>query len=194
MALAPVDAAIFLDRDGLLNELVYYPDSREWESPRTPGDLRLRPGTVELVGGLREDGWPLFLVSNQPSAAKGKTGLRDLQAVHEVLMARLASPVFTEVFYCHHHPDAVVMELRGPCACRKPSPFFLQQASARYHLDLHRCWMIGDQDTDVICGRAAGCQTLLVPNPNSANKRGKADPDHTCDDLAQVLRFFRHQS
>lgn len=188
--MAPAEAAIFLDRDGLLNELVFYPDTGEWESPRTPADLKLRPGAIDLVGGLRLAGWPIFLVSNQPSAAKGKTGLEDLQAVHEALMAALTPTTFTEVFYCHHHPDAVIPELRGPCPCRKPSPYFLKQAAAQYGLNLGACWMVGDQDGDVACGQAAGCQTLLVPNPASAGKRGREVPDRICDDLVQVLHFF----
>lgn len=188
--MAPAEGALFLDRDGLLNELVFYPDTAEWESPRTPGDLVLRPGAAEWVRSLIEAGWRLFLVSNQPSAAKGKTGLRDLQAVHEALMAGLAPAVFVEVFYCYHHPEAVVPELRGPCVCRKPSPHFLQRAAASHGLDLGSSWMIGDQDTDIACGRAAGCRTILVPNPASAPKRGREVPDQICDDLAQVLHLF----
>lgn len=105
-------------------------------------------------------------------------------------MAALEPTKFTEVFYCHHHPEAVVPELRGPCSCRKPSPYFLQLAEARYGLDLRRCWMIGDQGTDMACGQAAGCQTILVPNPASGTKRGREVPNRICDDLAQVLHLF----
>ena len=102
----------------------------------------------------------------------------------------LAENAFRQAFYCHHHPQAVVLDLKGPCSCRKPSPFFLQQAAAAHGLDLGRCWMVGDQDMDIACGRAAGCRTVLVPNPDSAAKRGQERPDHICDDLAQVLRLI----
>ena len=179
--------AVFLDRDGLLNELVFYADTREWESPRVAGDLALRPGARAFVAGLKGLDLPLFLVSNQPSAAKGKTTLEDLDAVHRALQAALPADAFRQAFYCHHHPEAVVAELKGPCACRKPSPYFLQQAAMAHGLDLGRCWMVGDQDMDIACGRAGGCRTLLVPNPDSAAKRGRETPDHICDDLAQAL-------
>jgi D-glycero-D-manno-heptose 1,7-bisphosphate phosphatase len=183
-------SAIFLDRDGLLNELVFYADTGEWESPRVVADLRLRPGAVEFVAGLKALGLPLFLVSNQPSAAKGKTSLEDLGRVHERLVLGLPAGAFREAFYCHHHPEAVVPELRGPCPCRKPSPHFLRTAADQHDLDLARCWMVGDQDMDIACGRAAGCRTLLVPNPDSATKRGRETPDQVCDDLAQALRLI----
>lgn len=179
--------ALFLDRDGLLNELVFYADTGEWESPRGAEDLALRPGARAFVVGLMELGRPLFLVSNQPSAAKGKTTLARLDEVHAALLAALPEGAFSDAFYCHHHPEAVVPSLKGPCVCRKPSPFFLQEAAMAHRLDLGRCWMVGDQDMDIACGRAAGCRTLLVPNPDSAAKRGRETPDHICDDLAQAL-------
>lgn len=191
--MGPADA-VFLDRDGLLNELVPYADTGEWESPRGPEDLALRPGARAFVQGLLNLGLPLFLVSNQPSAAKGKTTLGRLEEVHEALLAALPDGAFRQAFYCHHHPDAVVPELKGPCACRKPSPFFLRQAAAAQGLDLSRCWMVGDQDMDIACGRAAGCRTLLVPNPDSAAKRGKETPGHICDDLAQALLLISRKA
>lgn len=184
--MGPADA-VFLDRDGLLNELVRYADTGEWESPRAAEDLALRPGARAFVSGLMALGVPLFLVSNQPSAAKGKTTLAGLDGVHEAILAALPGGAFRQAFYCRHHPDAVVPDLKGPCPCRKPSPFFLQQAAASHGLDLSRCWMVGDQDMDIACGRAAGCRTLLVPNPDSASKRGQETPGHICDDLAQAL-------
>jgi len=187
MVLAPAEAAIFLDRDGLLNELVLYQDSNERESPRSPEDLRLRPGAIDLVRGLHDAGWPLFLVSNQPSAAKGKTTLASLKAVHEAFLGTLLPSVFVEAFYCYHHPEAVVFELKGPCPCRKPNPYFLHLAAEIHGLDLSKSWMVGDQDIDIACGGAAGCRTILVPNPDSAAKRGQEVPDRICDDLQQVL-------
>src|ERR1035438_4969961 len=80
---------LFLDRDGILNELVFYPDTDEWESPRTPADLRLCPDLGVALPPFQEAGWDLFLVSNQPSYAKGKTSLQALQDVHEALVQGL---------------------------------------------------------------------------------------------------------
>ncbi|MEO0564004.1 MAG: histidinol-phosphatase, partial [Chloroflexota bacterium] len=81
----PSKRAIFLDRDGVLNELIYYPDFEEDESPRKPEDLRLLPGVPRALRALQSAGWALILVSNQPSYAKGKCSLEDLKAVHKRL-------------------------------------------------------------------------------------------------------------
>lgn len=193
MDLAPAEGgALFLDRDGTLNELVFYPSSGEWESPRTPSDLRMKPGAVEALAAFQASGWPLFLVSNQPSCAKGKTTMEALEAVHAALVAALArgGVSLQGAYYCHHHPDAVVPGLKGPCACRKPSPHFLREAARAHGLDLSRSWMIGDQAMDILSGKAAGCRTILIPYGPSEPKRGGVEPDRICDDLAQVMQII----
>ena len=181
--------ALFLDRDGLLNDLVFYEDTGEWESPRRPADLRLIPGAAKATAELRACGWPVFLVSNQPSFAKGKTSLEDLKAVHDALVAHLAEEgaVLDGAYYCFHHPQGRVAGYSGPCPCRKPSPFLLEAAAREHGLDLARSWMIGDQDTDVLCGRNAGCRTILIPCQGSLPKRGTQVPDCLCTNLADTL-------
>jgi D-glycero-D-manno-heptose 1,7-bisphosphate phosphatase len=72
---------------------------------------------------------------------------------------------------CLHHPDGVLAELSGPCACRKPAPGMLYDLAAELQLDLGTSWMVGDTDADVGAGRAAGCRTLLIEHPGSAHKR-----------------------
>src|ERR1043165_7062377 len=96
---------IFFDRDGILNGLIYYGDTDEWESPRGPQDFKIIPGVLEVLGALQQQGWRLFLISNQPSYAKGKTSLENLQAVHVELESMLttAGISFSGVYYCYHH-------------------------------------------------------------------------------------------
>ena len=180
--------AVFLDRDGVLCDLVYYASSGEYESPRVVGDLRVRAGAPPLLATLRGLGWRLFLVSNQPSHAKGKTTMDSLRTVHARLEAVLAEggARLDESFYCYHHPEAVVADLRGRCPCRKPSPHFLLEAARRWNLDLAASWMVGDQDVDIACGRAAGCRTMLIPDPASASKAGRERPDALCQNLGQI--------
>jgi D-glycero-D-manno-heptose 1,7-bisphosphate phosphatase len=177
--------AIFFDRDGVINRLVRYADTGEYESPRRVEDLVPTPGLGALLRPLQEAGAALFLVSNQPSHAKGKCSLDDLRAVHAALDAHLKAEGvrFAGYFYCYHHPDAVVPELKGPCQCRKPSPHFLLQALAEHGLDAASAWMIGDQDTDVACGLAAGVRTLQIQTIESTDKRGKAQPHLSSPDL-----------
>jgi D-glycero-D-manno-heptose 1,7-bisphosphate phosphatase len=181
--------AIFFDRDGVLNRLVFNPKTGAYESPHRPEELDPTPGLGALLRPLQEAGATLFLVSNQPSFAKGKCSLEDLQAVHASLDAhlKLEGVRFANYFYCYHHPDAVVPEFKGPCECRKPSPFFIMKALREHGLDAATAWMVGDQDTDVACGLAAGVRTLQIQTAESADKRGKTQPHLGSPDLATGL-------
>jgi histidinol-phosphate phosphatase family protein len=95
---------------------------------------------------------------------------------------------------CLHHPDGVVDELSGPCACRKPAPGMLLDAADAYGLDLGASWMLGDTDADVEAGQAAGCRTVLIEYPGSAHKRsGQTSPDLRAMDLADgVAQLLDH--
>lgn len=187
--------AVFLDRDGVVNDLVYYPSHREWESPRTLDDLKVRPEAGAQIRLLNESGWLVFLITNQPSYAKGKCSLEELQQVHARVLETLRKEgaEVTESYVCYHHPQAVVPQF-GACECRKPSPFFIRQAAAKYGIDLASAWMAGDQETDIQTGRAAGCRTALIKYEQSMNKRGSVTPDLICDDLADFVRKITNGS
>ena len=184
--------ALFLDRDGVLDELVFYSDTAAWEAPRRIADLKVMPQVAEPLRRAAAAGWRLFIVSNQPDYAKGKTTREELDEVHEELLRRLGVP-FDATFRCFHHPDALVESLRVTCECRKPGTLFLREAERGYGVDRSLSWMIGDQDTDVLCGRAAGCRVALVENAHSASKRGTAEADIVGANLeeciGQILRM-----
>lgn len=187
--------AIFFDRDGVLNDLVFNPATGAYEAPQRLGDLKPTPGLGALLKPLQAQGFAFFVVSNQPDAAKGKSTLAELDAIHAALEQHLRGEglEFREFFYCRHHPQGVVPGLSGPCECRKPSPFFVEQAIARHGLDRKRSWFIGDQDSDIQCGQAAGLRTLQLRLPQSAAKRGQARPDFSADDLVQGIGLLREQ-
>jgi D-glycero-D-manno-heptose 1,7-bisphosphate phosphatase len=157
--------AVFLDRDGVITANVFYADSGESEAPRGVDDLRILPGALEAMKKLQDAGYLLFLVSNQPNQAKRKASRAD----HDAIQARLAAALdeagvrMEAFFYCFHHPDGIEPSLSGPCDCRKPSPFFLNQAREAHGLDMVQSWMVGDRDSDIACGRAAGTRTLHIP-------------------------------
>jgi D-glycero-D-manno-heptose 1,7-bisphosphate phosphatase len=175
--------ALFLDRDGVLNELVYYQSSREWESPRSLADLRMIEGVSEPLHLLAAAGWLLFIVTNQPSYAKGKTSQEELLEVERTIEAAL--PI-TRGYVCFHHPDAVFEEWRVRCECRKPGAKSLRDAAVEFAVDLSGSWMVGDQDSDLKAGRAAGCKVALIEHPGSAHKRGTVTPDVVVRDLAEL--------
>lgn len=183
--------AAFLDRDGVLNALVPDPVSGREESPLRFEDVRLLPGAAAAARRLAEAGFALVGVSNQPAAAKGTISLEQLLEVQERVLELLAAEGvrFDGFRLCLHHPEGVVAELSGPCDCRKPAPGMLLDAAAELDLDLAPSWMIGDTDTDVAAGRAAGCRTVLIEHPGSAHKRqGAGEEDLRAADLPQAVR------
>ena len=184
-----MNRALFLDRDGVINELVFYPSPGEWEGPRSVGDLRMRAGAADALKDAGRAGWLLFLITNQPSYAKGKCSLEDLQQVHDRVLQELkrSGVSITDSYVCYHHP-ASKLEGYGACQCRKPSPYFIRGAARKYSVDLGRSWMVGDQDSDVVTGINAGCRTALLNYEHSSGKRGGAQPDLICDDLADLVR------
>jgi D-glycero-D-manno-heptose 1,7-bisphosphate phosphatase len=195
---SPGRPAAFLDRDGVLNEAVPDPVSGALESPLAVEDVRLLPGAAMACRDLAQAGYALACVSNQPAAAKGKTTLERLQAVHERVVELLEEEgVELEVsLLCPHHPEGVVPELSGPCDCRKPAPGMLLEAAGVLAIDLGASWMLGDTDADIEAGRAAGCRTVLIGHPGSAHKRtGRASPDLLAVDLADgVAQLLDHDA
>jgi D-glycero-D-manno-heptose 1,7-bisphosphate phosphatase len=180
-------AGVFLDRDGVLNELVPDPASGVPESPLSVADVRLAAGAAAAAARLRALGFALVCVSNQPAAAKGKVSVDQLLSVHHRVLELLAEQGVTLAasYLCMHHEHGVVPELSGPCDCRKPAPGMLLDGARDLALDPGVSWMVGDTDADVAAGEAAGCMTLLIRNSGSAHKRLQAvAPDLLADSLA----------
>jgi len=177
-----LNRAVLLDRDGVLNALVWYADTEAHESPRSPKDVYVFTRVPMALRRLHEAGWLLLIVSNQPNLAKGKSTQQQLDAVHAEVLSQLSAAGCTVdgAYYCFHHPD-----FGAPCPCRKPQPGLLLQAAADHDLDLAQCWLVGDTDADIAAGHAAGCRTAALQEPRSAWRRGQVAADATCADLAQ---------
>lgn len=182
--------AAFLDRDGVINQNVFNPATEEYEAPLTAADFALIPGVREALRRLQGAGFLLFLVSNQPNYAKGKSSLAELNTIDAKLQRELAAMrvKFAAVYYCLHHPEGDVAGYSGPCVCRKPSPYFLLKAIREFALDMAQSWMVGDRATDILCGRDAGVRTILI----DANGAGCCEvvPDRVEADLAAAAEYI----
>jgi D-glycero-D-manno-heptose 1,7-bisphosphate phosphatase len=190
-------AAAFVDRDGVVNDLVPDPVSGLPESPLHPSDVELMPGAADALRRLAAAGWLLVGVSNQPGAAKGFVPVSELEAVQARVVALLAAEGarFDAFKMCLHHPEGVVPELTGDCDCRKPAPGMLLDAARELGIDLRASWMIGDTDGDVLAGTAAGCQTVLVRARGSLHKRaGNGRPDAVVPDLPAATEVLLHST
>jgi D-glycero-D-manno-heptose 1,7-bisphosphate phosphatase len=148
--------AIFLDRDGVIIDDVHHLSA--------PSQVQIIPGSAEAIAALNRAGWPVVVVTNQSGVARGLFTLDVLHAVHRRISEQLLGKGarVEAYFFCPHHPAAEVAEYRLECSCRKPRPGMLVRAARELGLDLAGSWMIGDRDTDLQAGAAAGTRTILV--------------------------------
>lgn len=182
---------MFLDRDGVLNDLVVDQVSGEGESPLTFEDVSLMPDASVGAACLSRAGFMLVCVSNQPAAAKGQVSVEQLLAVNARVVSLLEREgvSFAAWCLCLHHPLGVPSRLTRSCSCRKPAPGMLLGAAIALGIDLARSWMVGDTDADIAAGREAGCKTLLIRHPGSVHKRTQGvDPDIVAGSLVDGVR------
>jgi len=184
--------AVFLDRDGVINPPVYNPKTGEYESPHYTEDYSVYPMVLKALKMLNDNNYRLFVVSNQPSFAKGKIPLENLQAIERVLSDYLQENniIVDKYYYCYHHPDGVVAEYSGPCKCRKPGTLFLEDAIDRFDLNAEACWFVGDRDTDIECGKAMGMRTVQIKNKHAGDKAGKENPDKHAQDVYEAAVYI----
>jgi D-glycero-D-manno-heptose 1,7-bisphosphate phosphatase len=156
--------AVFLDRDGIINELIYHREQGIIDSPFTVEQFKLLSGVDEVIKKLREGGYMIVLISNQPGVAKGNMTKETFEEITEKMRVKLAEGggYLDGEYYCFHHPEAKIERLKANCECRKPKPGLLFQAANDMAIDLSRSWMIGDGLTDVQAGKGAGCRTILM--------------------------------
>jgi D-glycero-D-manno-heptose 1,7-bisphosphate phosphatase len=148
--------AVFLDRDGTINEEVGYLKHFD--------DLRLFPFTAKAVGMIREAGMKAVVVSNQSGVARGFFDEDFVTALHERINAILSQEGtgIDRFYFCPHHPTEGLGEYVRDCHCRKPKTGMLLQASKELDIDLSRSYMVGDTERDLETARNAGVTGVLV--------------------------------
>ncbi|MCX5704109.1 MAG: HAD-IIIA family hydrolase, partial [Candidatus Omnitrophica bacterium] len=171
-----MEKAIFLDRDGVINKLVFNQKTKEYGAPLCENDLKFYPWAHKVLGKFKGMDYLLFLISNQPDYAKGHTSLKNIRAIHARLHRYFGVKGIrvSGYFYCFHHPEGKVAKYRLDCACRKPKPYFALKAKEKYGLDMRKSWFIGDCDSDIFCGKAAGLKTILINERHTRDKRGRS--------------------
>jgi D-glycero-D-manno-heptose 1,7-bisphosphate phosphatase len=189
--------AVFLDRDGVINAMVYDVEHGLVDSPANPDQFTLLPGVGQAVRTFNEMGWLTVVISNQPGIAKGKLTPALLDAITSKMHGELArdGARLDGVYYCLHHPDAVLDDYRVMCKCRKPRPGLILRAAADLDVDLHRAYMIGDGVVDVQAGRAAGCRTVFVGRRKCYLCRvfdeNGGQPDHLVGSLLEAVGIIK---
>jgi D-glycero-D-manno-heptose 1,7-bisphosphate phosphatase len=148
--------AIFLDRDGTLNEEVGY--------LHRPEDVVLIPGSARAIARLNALGIPVIVVTNQAGIGQGKYGWEDFHAVtnHIAVLLATEGAHVDGVYAAPHHKLGFGIYQHPDHPDRKPNPGMLRRAAEEHGLELARSWMIGDKSLDLEAGRRAGCRTALV--------------------------------
>ena len=154
--------AVFLDRDNTLN----VDDGHTWRIE----DFAWVSGAPEALAIWHRAGIACFVVTNQGGIGKGLYSTAQMQAFNSHLCAEAARAggLITDIAFCPHHPDAVSAALRAPSNRRKPEPGMILELAERWNIDLSASVMIGDRDSDVAAGRAAGCHAYLFDGSDLA--------------------------
>jgi len=161
-------AAVFLDRDGVLVESIVGPDGVA-RPPSSLDDVVLTPDAMSATTALRDAGFVLVVVTNQPDVARNMTPRAVVKAINDHVLEQLR---LDAVYACLHDGDG--------CGCRKPKPGMLRDAARELELDLTASWLIGDRWVDIGAAAAAGVRSVLLERAYSWRVAGGAVPP---DDL-----------
>ena len=162
-------SAVFLDRDGVINVDHGYVST--WER------FEFLPGVPDALRALQDAGYLLIVVSNQSGIGRGYYCEADVESLNQAIAHHLGSTVgvtLSEFYHCPHHPTEAEGEFRRQCDCRKPAPGMIRQAVLDHGIDLKTSLLVGDKDSDIEAGRAAGVARLfkVVDSPQSAASTG----------------------
>lgn len=141
--------AIFLDRDGVINEDAGYVHRIE--------DFKIIPGVFNSLKKLQSAGYKLIVITNQSGIGRGIYTMEDFFKVNKYMMNILKNQgiKIDKVYFCPHNPE-------DNCNCRKPKTGLLEKAAEEFDIDIESSWIIGDKLSDVEMGEKAGCKTLLL--------------------------------
>jgi D-glycero-D-manno-heptose 1,7-bisphosphate phosphatase len=146
--------AIFLDRDGLINDnsIAYYIYKKE--------NFRINPGVIKCLKAFYNKGYILIIITNQGGIAKKEYNNSDVALLNEYLQNTLKEEgiEITEIYHCPHHSSI------SKCLCRKPGSLLFEKAIAKYNIDKELSFMIGDSERDIIAAENAGIKGIKVPS------------------------------
>ena len=172
--------AVFLDRDGVINQAIVrggkpYP-------PANVDELVMQADAPATLQTLKQAGFLLLVVTNQPDIARGKQTLAAVEAIHRKMFDIL--PRLSHLEVCWHAGD----NWGDPCSCRKPQPGMVLGAAEALNIDLSESFLIGDRWQDVDCGHAAGCRTVFIDRKYSESL--KKNPDWIVDSFSEAVEVI----
>ncbi|MGM0531447.1 MAG: D-glycero-beta-D-manno-heptose 1,7-bisphosphate 7-phosphatase [Bacteroidota bacterium] len=186
-----IRSAIFLDRDGVINE--------EKNFVLSPDKIELYPFSAGAIKKLNQAGYLVIVVTNQSAVARNYITIEQLNAIHDKLRNQLKKEgaYLDGIYFCPHleKPDGQGenSEFILNCECRKPKPGMLFRAAEEFNIDLKRSYLIGDSERDIIAGKRAECTTIGVKTGKGLNGM-KESPDYIFNDLQEAADFILSRS
>jgi D-glycero-D-manno-heptose 1,7-bisphosphate phosphatase len=171
-----VRRAVFLDRDGVLNANLER-DGR-LVAPTRLEDFRLLPGVEGALARLKQAGFFLVVVTNQPDVSSGRTARNVVEAMHAQLRKNLP---LDDIKVCYHRDE-------DQCSCRKPKPGLINEAAQQHGIDLGRSYLVGDRWRDIEAGRQSSCTTILVDTGYPQER--PTQPDKIVTSLTEAVDFI----
>lgn len=173
--------AVFLDRDGVINR-AFVREGKPFP-PSTLQELEILPGVPEALHELKQHGYKLLVVTNQPDVARGKQSRQTIEAIHQALRSRLP---LDDILVCYHTDQ-------DKCDCRKPLPGMLLEAARKHNIDLAASFMVGDRWRDIEAGYNAGCKTILIDYGYSERPPDR-EPDLRVGSLREAADWIIHSA
>ena len=186
--------AVLLDRDGIINELIYFPEQGTVDSPFLPEQMKLTPFAVSSINRFHEMGFKVFVISNQPGMARAHFDEATFDSISRRMreLLKQGDAYVDGEYYCFHQPQGSREEYRIACDCRKPKPGLILKAAVDHGFSVPDTFFIGDGIVDVKAGRAAGCKTVLVASVNGFLLKllveQNAEPDFLVRTLAEAVK------
>ncbi|MEM7824387.1 MAG: HAD-IIIA family hydrolase [Candidatus Aenigmatarchaeota archaeon] len=187
--------AVFLDRDGVINEEVNLLTEIK--------QVKILPNVVKAIKILKDLGFYIIVITNQPQVARGllrESDVRNINNYIKKLLSRKGAKI-DAIYYCPHHPEKhhqdikpELLKYRIECDCRKPNIGMLKKAEKKFNLNFKECYFIGDKSVDIQTGKNAGCKTILLKTGyGGKDKKYDVEPDFVCDDLYEASKIIEKE-
>ena len=156
--------------------------------------LKILPSAATAIAALNKMEFLVVIVTNQSVIARGLISEPELDAIHAVMVGRLArrGAKIDAIYYCPHHPEADVKKYRIRCRCRKPNIGLIMRAVKEHGIALEKSFLIGDRTVDIVAGKKARVRTILVKTGyGGKDGKFKVVPDFTAKDLIAAVRIIK---
>ncbi len=176
--------AVFLDRDGVINEDYGYVYKIE--------DFHIYNEVFPALKLLKDAGYKLLIITNQSGIGRGYYTEEDFKRITEYMLGILKKEgiEIDDIYYCPHHPEGVIPEYTMKCNCRKPETGMIEEGIKKFNIDVKKSFLIGDKETDIEAGRKVGLKTILVKTGRGKDYINTTKADYIADNILDAVKRF----